>query len=221
MSSAGGSAGPPATPPDWISSARWCLVYSASRRSASALTTASRSSPHGSMRLAPLPDVGVVLAHAGPVRGLVDGDLEARMEDDLARAAGVLGHDLGGDVAPPDRSKASAACQAAPAAVGGAADRSAAATDVAGRRSRSAACSKARPSRRAARGPPRPARDRRSGRGRRAGGSCRSRSAAARDGGRGRGPSMTSRSKLRARKSVRKNVPSSSSVIAAKAAAPA
>ena len=99
---AGGSAGPPATPPDWISSARWCLVYSASRRSDSALTTASRSSPHGSMRLAPLPDVGVVLAHPGAVGGLVDGDLEARMEDDLARAPGVLGHDLGGDVAPPD-----------------------------------------------------------------------------------------------------------------------
>src|SRR6476646_7532083 len=56
----------------------------------------------GLERLAPLPDVGVVLAHPGPVGRLVDGDLEARVEDDLARAPGVLGHDLGGDVAPPD-----------------------------------------------------------------------------------------------------------------------
>src|SRR6185295_5982870 len=45
---AGGSAGPPAMPPDGFGSAGWCLVYSASRRSDSALTTASRSSPHGS-----------------------------------------------------------------------------------------------------------------------------------------------------------------------------
>src|SRR4029079_12663812 len=52
--------------------------------------------------LAPLPDVGVVLAHPGPVGRLVYGDLESRVEDDLARAAGVLRNDLGGDVAPPD-----------------------------------------------------------------------------------------------------------------------
>ena len=55
-----------------------------------------------SLGLAPLRDVVVVLALAGPVGGLVDGDLEARMEDDLARAAAVLGDDLGRDVAPPD-----------------------------------------------------------------------------------------------------------------------
>ncbi len=41
---AGGRIGPSATPPVWMSSARWCFVYSASSRSASALTTASRSS---------------------------------------------------------------------------------------------------------------------------------------------------------------------------------
>ena len=42
---AGGNAGPPSTPPDWISSARWCLSYVVSSRSTSALTSASRSSP--------------------------------------------------------------------------------------------------------------------------------------------------------------------------------
>ena len=99
---AGGRAGPPATPPDWISSARWCFVYAASRRSASASTSASRSSPHGRWVLRHSLDVVVVVALAGPVRGLVDGDLEARVEDDLARAAAVLGDDLGRDVAPPD-----------------------------------------------------------------------------------------------------------------------
>ena len=52
--------------------------------------------------LAPLRDVVVHRPLAGLDRGLVDGDLEARVEDDLARPAAVLGDDLGGDVAPPD-----------------------------------------------------------------------------------------------------------------------
>src|SRR6476469_2481531 len=55
----------------------------------------------GLERRAPLPDVGVVLAHPGPVGRLVDGDLEARGEAALPRAPGVFGHDLGRDGAPP------------------------------------------------------------------------------------------------------------------------
>src|SRR4051794_30250074 len=55
--------------------------------------------------LAPFTDVGVVLAHPGPVGGLVDRDLETWMEHDLARPSRVLGDDLRGDVAPPDDRK--------------------------------------------------------------------------------------------------------------------
>ena len=51
---------------------------------------------------APLLDVVVVGALAGAGGRLVDGDLEARVEDLLALAAGSLADDLGGDVAPPD-----------------------------------------------------------------------------------------------------------------------
>ena len=110
---------PPATPPVWISSARWCFVESPSRRSAS-----SSPRPRGRHRTAgaraPFPDVAVVPAHARALRRLVDGDLEARVEDDLARAPGVLGDDLRGDVAPPDDH--SWASQAAPAATAAAMD---------------------------------------------------------------------------------------------------
>src|SRR4029079_16016905 len=52
--------------------------------------------------LAPLGDVCVHLAPARLERSAVDRDLEAGMEHDLARAALVLGDDLGRDVAPPD-----------------------------------------------------------------------------------------------------------------------
>ena len=69
---------------------------------ASALASASRSSPHGRWVLPPLGDVGVHLAPAGLDRRLVDRDLEAWMEDDLRGSAGILGDDLGRDVAPPD-----------------------------------------------------------------------------------------------------------------------
>ena len=55
-----------------------------------------------SLLLAPFGDIGVHLAAAGLERGAIDGDLEARMEHDLARPALVLGDHLGGDVAPPD-----------------------------------------------------------------------------------------------------------------------
>src|SRR6478752_2207958 len=58
--------------------------------------------PTGLEGLAPLRDVGVVFALPGPVRRLVDGDLEPRMEDDFARPPAVLRNDLGRDVAPPD-----------------------------------------------------------------------------------------------------------------------
>ena len=51
---------------------------------------------------APLPDVVVVGALAGAAGGLVDGDLEPRVEHDLALLAAVAGGDLGRDVAPPD-----------------------------------------------------------------------------------------------------------------------
>src|SRR5690349_14941488 len=51
---------------------------------------------------APLLDVVVVGALAGPARRLVDGDLEAGMEHDLRLATTFLGRDLCRDVAPPD-----------------------------------------------------------------------------------------------------------------------
>src|SRR5215210_224093 len=52
--------------------------------------------------LAPLGDVVVHRLAAGLLGGAVDRDLEAWMEDDLARPAAILGDDLRGDVAPPD-----------------------------------------------------------------------------------------------------------------------
>ena len=56
----------------------------------------------GALLTAPFLDVVVVGALAGPRRGLVDGDLEARMEDLLAHPAALARQHLGGDVAPPD-----------------------------------------------------------------------------------------------------------------------
>ena len=56
----------------------------------------------GLLDLPPFLDVVAVGPLAGAARGLVDGDLEARVEDDLARAPPVPGEHLGGDVAPPD-----------------------------------------------------------------------------------------------------------------------
>ena len=55
-----------------------------------------------SLGLAPLGDVVVHRPLAGLHGGLVDGHLEARVQDDLARPSAVLGDDLGRDVAPPD-----------------------------------------------------------------------------------------------------------------------
>src|SRR5436190_22477967 len=59
----------------------------------------------GGLGLPPLGYVRVVFALAGPVRGLVDRDLETRTEDDLARAPTALGNELGRDVAPPEHRK--------------------------------------------------------------------------------------------------------------------
>ena len=81
VSWAGASAGPPATPPDWISSASRCLSYSASSRSASAVDLGLDVVAAARAALAPLLDVVVVGALAGAARGLVDRDLEARVED--------------------------------------------------------------------------------------------------------------------------------------------
>ena len=98
----GARAGPPSTPPDWMSWASRCLSYSVSSRSTSAATSASMSSPQACCDLAPLLDVVVVGALAGAAGRLVDGDLEARVEDDLALAPAVAGGHLGRDVPPPD-----------------------------------------------------------------------------------------------------------------------
>ena len=54
------------------------------------------------LNLAPLGDVVVVGAPAGAAGSLVDGDLKARVEDDLARPSSVPGKDLGRDVPPQD-----------------------------------------------------------------------------------------------------------------------
>src|SRR6476646_9672776 len=50
----------------------------------------------------PLLDVVVVCALAGTARRLVDGDLEARVQDLLALPSPVSGGDLGRDIAPVD-----------------------------------------------------------------------------------------------------------------------
>ncbi len=99
---AGGKTGPPSTPPAWMSCASRCLSYSASMRSTSAATSASMSWPQRLLGPAPFLDVVVVGALAGSAGGLVDRDLEARVEHDLALLAPLAGGDLGGDVAPPD-----------------------------------------------------------------------------------------------------------------------
>ena len=104
---------------------------------------------------APLGDVGVHLAPAGLDRRPVDRDLEARMEDDLRGPPGVLGHHLGGDVAPPDHGQGShQAASQVESKVGSVGRRAASATAVivvASSPRPVVRCSKASPRRRAAR----------------------------------------------------------------------
>ena len=102
VSWAGGSAGPPSTPPDWMSSARRCLRVLGLEPLALGGHDGLDVVAAAVLLAAPFLDVVVVGALAGTGRGLVDGDLEARVEDLLALATTLSREHLGRDVAPPD-----------------------------------------------------------------------------------------------------------------------